>query len=168
MSLPSLQIPGLGGAGGGGLAGLGGVGALKVVKAIAKGILVVKPFLILGLLLLIALPVLFLLLPIPIITITGQPSVLRSARSSQIASYLTQLSGKVLNAEECLERVICKLPQAPEKYQTRAKLMWDEYGSKVLKNERVSRGLNAYFETPSQKNKNLKCNQRFKCSNKYL
>lgn len=94
--------------------------------------------------------------------------MLRAARSSKIGTYLTELSGKVLNSEECLERIICKLPHAPEKYQSRVKLVWDEYGSKMVANERVSRGLNAYFETSSQKNKSLKCNQRFKCSNKYL
>ena len=143
---------------------------MKVVAAIAKGILAVKPFLILGLLILIAIPVLLLLLPIPIITITGQPALVRAGRStsSQLTSYLTQLSGKVLNSEECLERIICKLPQPPEKYQTKAKLIWDEYGSRMVTSPRVSRGLNAYFEGSSQKNRNLKCNQRFKCSNKYL
>lgn len=166
MSLPGFQLPGLHGGAGGGFGGVGGVKA--IAKVIAKGILLVKPFLILGLLILIAIPVIALLVPLPIITITGQPSVFRSARSSQLATYLTQLSGKVLNAEECLERIICKLPHAPEKYQTKAKLIWDEYGNKMVSNERVSRGLNAYFETNSQKNKNLKCDQRFKCSNKYL
>ncbi|CAL8110806.1 unnamed protein product [Orchesella dallaii] len=168
LQLPSLG-GGFGGSGlGGGLGGLGGLKGLGVLGVIAKGILAVKPFLILGLLILIALPILFLLLPIPIVTITGQAGQVRSGRSSQIATYLTQLSGKVLNSEECLERIICKLPQAPEKYQTRAKLIWDEYGMKLVKNERVSRGLEAYFEGSSQKNKNLKCNQKFKCSNKYL
>lgn len=162
--LGDFGLPGLGVGG-----GIAGAKAIKVIAvAIAKGILTIKPFLIIGLLLLIAVPVLLLLLPIPIITITGQPAVLRSARSSPITSYITELSGKVLNAEECLERIICKLPQAPEKYQSKAKIIWNEYGSKLVTNSRVARGVNAYFETASQKNKNLKCDQRFKCSNKYL
>lgn len=164
-----LDFPGFGG--NQGVLGVGGLKVLKVLKIIAKGILVVKPFLILGLLLLIAIPVLLLLLPIPIITITGQPTTFRSGKSAQLTSYLTQLTGKVLNAEECLERVICKLPQPPEKYQTKAKLIWDQYGSRIVTHPRMSRGLNAYFDSSSEtakQNRNLKCDQKFKCSNKYL
>lgn len=129
----------------------------------------IKPFLILGLLLLIALPILLLFLPIPIITVTGNTGVgAGRSKDPSVISYLADLSQRVLTSEECLERFICKLPKAPEPYQKQAKQLWDSYGETVIKSHRLSRGLGAYFDTNKEKNRVFKCNQRFQCSNKFM
>lgn len=152
----------------GGVAGLG-VLAIKGLAAVAKGALLVKPLLIFGLLLLLLLPLLILFLPIPIITIPTTPTV-REGRARQLASAVTSLTQKVLGSEECLERILCKIPPVPTKFQGQARELWKKYGPKVAKFPRIANGLHAYFESTDMEKKHraAKCNEQFKCSNKFF
>jgi hypothetical protein len=167
------DLGGLGGAGGAGLAGIKGLGVLGLA-ALAKGFLAIKPLLIIGGLLLLTLPLLILFLPIPIITLAPPAAGGRTARSgpgisAALSSAMTSLSEKVLNSEECLERVLCKMPVVvPTKFQTQAKSLWTEYGPKFVKQPRVQRGLTAYFDSTETKHRAFKCNQKFKCTNKFF
>lgn len=96
---------------------------------------------------------------------TGRAS---KTKDPSVLQYLTDLSQRVLTSEECLERFLCKLPKAPEPYQKKARSLWDSYGGAVVKNSRVARGIEAYFDSAKEKNRVFKCNQRFQCSNKFL
>jgi hypothetical protein len=138
---------------------------------LAKGALALKPFLIFGLLLLVLLPLLILFLPIPIITIpTPGGREGREGRGHQLASAVSSLTQKVLGSEECLERILCKIPPVPKKFQGQAKGLWEEYGPKVIQSPRITRGLDAYFNSTDveAKHRAFKCNQQFKCSNKFF
>ncbi|CAG7823969.1 unnamed protein product [Allacma fusca] len=160
-----------------GLPALGGLGGVGGLLAIGKGLLALKPLLLLGLLLLLGIPLLLLFLPIPIITVSNLPGLssgteptsrVRQYGQSMLSSYISQISDRVLNSEECLERLICKMPQVPGKFQGKAKILWEQYGKKFFSSHRVQRALNAYFDEVSGRSRISKCNQKFKCSNKFL
>jgi len=161
-----------------GLAGLGGLGGLGGVLAVAKGLIALKPLLLIGLALLLAIPILLFFLPIPIITVSNLPSLGGSGGDGNasrqygpqgmFSTYLSTISDRVLNSEECLERIICKLPQAPNKFQGKAKILWETYGKKYFTNMRLHRAMNAYFDESAGRSRISKCNQKFKCSNKFF
>ena len=147
----------------------------------AKGILAIKPLLIIGLLLLLAVPLLLFFLPIPIITVSNLPGLMATSTGdgnngqrqyptapSMFSSYLSSITERVLSSDECLERIICKLPQAPHKFQGKAKIFWETYGKKYFSNARIHRAMNAYFEESTGRSRINKCNQKFKCAHKFI
>jgi len=158
---------GAGGIGGGlgGIGGLGGLAGILGIKGIkGLGLLgILKAGLpLFGLLLpgLLLLPLIFLFLPVPVITIPSNPpgrSLSSGFRFGDMGAKVSQLARSVLESEKCVERMSCEISRVSRGtvFDKTLKRMLSKFETNLPKP--LLRMARAYLDQSSHCNKKYAC-----------